>query len=58
MIQSCNLVPPACGSPKDDCHPSFATCTNTSPGQFECKCIAGYSGNGRTCIGMYEDCYK
>ncbi|XP_046862042.1 cartilage matrix protein-like [Xenia sp. Carnegie-2017] len=39
-----------CASQKDDCHPSFAKCTDTSPGKYTCKCIVGYTGDGKQCI--------
>ena len=45
------LVPPICGTEKDDCHPTLATCTDTDPGEYECKCIDGYVGDGKTCVG-------
>ena len=33
----------------DDCD-SNATCSNT-PGSYACSCNAGYTGDGRTCVG-------
>ena len=44
----------------DECSPSLAhlkpcdanaECTN-APGSFDCQCVAGYSGDGRTCQGI------
>ena len=35
-----------------NCNLTLANCTNT-PGSFRCECIAGYSGDGVTCIGIY-----
>ena len=54
----CNLVPPICGSEGDDCHPFYATCTDTGPGKYECKCVPGYVGDGKTCVGMYAESIK
>ena len=48
------LVPPVCGSDRDDCHPFFATCTDKGSGEYECECIPGYTGDGKTCIGEYQ----
>ena len=45
------LVDKVCGTPKDDCH-EHATCTDLEPGKYECKCNLGYSGDGKTCIGV------
>ena len=45
------LVDKVCGTPKDDCH-EHATCTDLEPGMYECKCNLGYSGDGKTCIGV------
>lgn len=39
-------------SGSNDCHPTLATCSN-SPGGYSCACKAGYSGDGRTCTGLY-----
>ena len=36
----------------NDCDPN-ALCTNTE-GSYVCRCIRGYIGNGRNCIGMYQ----
>ncbi len=33
----------------DDCHDN-AACTNTEGG-FDCSCLPGYQGDGRTCLG-------
>jgi hypothetical protein len=40
-----------------NCHrnPIEATCTNTI-GSFTCACNTGYTGDGRTCTGLYESC--
>ena len=39
-----------CGSDKDDCH-KYAKCADTGPGEHECTCNPGYSGDGKTCKG-------
>ena len=33
------------------CHPRLAVCKN-SMGSFGCKCIEGYTGDGRNCTGQ------
>lgn len=39
-----------CESPEaNSCHPS-SLCTNTE-GSYACRCLRGYSGNGRNCTG-------
>ena len=38
-----------CTNDTDNCHQK-AKCTNTD-GSFECKCMAGYTGNGTKCEG-------
>ncbi|CAB3991627.1 Matrilin-3, partial, partial [Paramuricea clavata] len=58
------LIPPVCGSERDDCNPFFATCTDTGSGEYECKCITGYTGDGKTCIvdkicgTSKDDCHR
>lgn len=42
-------------SGSNDCHPTLATCSN-SPGGYSCSCKTGYSGDGRTCTGLYFSC--
>ena len=37
----------------NNCSPN-AVCTNT-PGNFICACNQGYSGNGITCTGKYNN---
>lgn len=39
-----------CSEGLSDCH-QFATCTNTI-GSFDCKCMSGFEGDGRICIGI------
>ena len=41
-----------CGSDKDDCH-KYAKCADTGPGEHECTCIPGYSGDGKICKGSW-----
>ena len=44
-----------CGSDDlNDCHEN-ATCTNT-PGNYNCACDPGYTGDGRVCDGKIHDC--
>jgi hypothetical protein len=40
-----------CDTPKDDCH-EYATCTDLAPGEYKCECNLGYSGDGKSCIGV------
>ena len=35
----------------DDCS-EFAVCQNTV-GSFQCQCLPGYQGDGRTCVGEH-----
>ena len=49
-----------CAEATHNCH-QFASCTNTV-GHFTCKCIDGYTGNGKICQGtlLFSDnvlCY-
>ena len=39
---------------EDNCHPTFANCTDIvgGSGSFECTCITGYTGDGVSCTGM------
>ena len=46
-----NLVREICATLEDDCH-LFATCMNTGPGSHKCTCKNGYTGDGKTCIGL------
>ena len=46
------LAPAVCGTDKDDCHPTFSKCTDTSPGLYTCVCIDGYEGDGKECKGL------
>ena len=39
-----------CGLRTHNCH-EFANCTNTV-GHFTCRCIDGYTGNGKLCQGQ------
>ena len=39
-----------CSNGSHDCHQN-AACINT-PGQFNCSCQSGFSGNGRQCQGI------
>ena len=40
-----------CDSGTDDCS-QFARCDNTD-GSYECTCLDGYQGNGRSCLGGF-----
>jgi hypothetical protein len=54
MIQLfCFSVEKICGTPKDDCH-EYATCADIAPGEYKCTCKPGYTGNGKTCTGIYN----
>lgn len=44
------LVAPICGTSEDDCH-RYATCTDTGPAKYLCKCNEGYTGDGKNCTG-------
>ncbi len=49
-----------CTDGTDDCDDANGVCTN-SPGSSLCHCKPGYSGNGVTCTGNYNnvrDTYK
>jgi hypothetical protein len=49
------LAIPICGN-SDDCH-EFATCTDTAPGEYECACNEGYTGDGKNCQGtLFTTC--
>ena len=41
-----------CGSAKEDCH-KYAKCTDLGPGNYKCTCNKGYTGNGKTCTGLF-----
>ena len=41
-----------CGTDRDDCH-KFATCANIGPGTYKCTCNKGYTGDGKTCTGLW-----
>ena len=41
-----------CKANTHSCHPK-AICTNTF-GSYECKCLQGYTGNGKQCRGMHN----
>ena len=43
-----------CGTPQEDCS-EFATCADTGPGAYTCTCNKGYTGDGKTCKGLYSD---
>ena len=45
-----SVVLPICGTQRDDCH-QHATCTDTGPNEYKCKCNEGYTGDGKTCDG-------
>ena len=42
-----------CSRGLDDCS-EFASCTNTE-GSYTCRCLPGYQGNGRVCIGEHHN---
>ena len=44
-----------CTTNTHDCH-SFATCSNT-PTSFTCACNKGYSGDGKSCNGLWLVCF-
>ncbi|XP_028398895.1 uncharacterized protein LOC114521039 isoform X22 [Dendronephthya gigantea] len=48
FIQKFCPVPSICGG-SDDCAPQ-ASCEDTDPGEYQCTCQEGYSGNGKLCI--------
>ncbi|XP_046846527.1 uncharacterized protein LOC124440255 isoform X4 [Xenia sp. Carnegie-2017] len=37
-----------CGTPRDDCS-LYATCQDTGPDTYTCKCNEGYTGDGKNC---------
>ncbi|XP_028411878.1 uncharacterized protein LOC114534613 isoform X2 [Dendronephthya gigantea] len=39
-----------CGTKREDCHPTLATCTDIELGKYECRCHKGYIGDGKTCF--------
>lgn len=41
-----------CNDSSHDCHPD-AFCTDTDD-SFNCTCKAGYTGDGRICVGLYS----
>ena len=41
-----------CAATVSPCNPN-AMCANTF-GNFECTCKAGYTGDGRSCVGTYN----
>ena len=47
-----------CELETDMCDPNHAVCTNND-GSYDCSCIVGFSGNGRTCgkLNMKSFCY-
>ena len=45
-----------CALGEHDCDPN-ADCLNTAGG-FQCSCRAGYSGDGVTCAGKWENNYN
>ena len=50
MLQSTDID--ECALANDNCAET-AECNNT-PGSFSCTCMAGYSGNGTFCEGIYS----
>lgn len=42
-----------CSAKSHDCDP-LATCINTN-GSFKCDCNEGYTGDGKSCSGKFED---
>jgi hypothetical protein len=47
-----HLASYVCGTLRDDCHPYRASCTDTENGNYNCKCVSNYVGDGKTCEGM------
>ena len=43
-----------CSNSEDDCDPLYALCHHTGPGQHECKCHIGWTGDGKTCRDIDE----
>ncbi len=52
MVMVFHLAPYVCATPRDDCHPYLASCTDTENGSYKCKCVENYVGDGKTCRGM------
>ena len=54
------LLPPIdineCTAQSHDCSPN-GMCTNVE-GSFQCSCIPGFEGDGKTCIGRFFKCIK
>ena len=42
-----------CDNEMTDCH-ELATCTNTGAGTYKCTCNEGFTGDGKTCTGLFE----
>ena len=41
-----------CDGGRHDCH-RFATCTDTGSGTYKCTCNQGYTGDGKSCTGLF-----
>ena len=39
-----------CSTREQDCARRTSKCVN-KPGSYECRCINGYAGDGKTCTG-------
>ena len=52
IFSSIHLAKEICGTPRDDCS-LYATCQDTGPDTYTCKCNEGYTGDGKNCTGLF-----